>query len=76
MSVVSGKVDLNVNAGNPLAGPKIANNIVELVGRTPMVRLNRLAEGCVANIILKLESMEPCSRYIFTFILIENLSTI
>ena len=42
---------------------KIANNITELVGRTPMVRLNRIpqAEGCVAEIIVKLESMNPAA---------------
>jgi cysteine synthase len=42
---------------------KIANNITELVGRTPLVRLNRIpqAEGCVAQIIVKLESMNPAS---------------
>ncbi|CEJ47201.1 cysteine synthase A [Umezakia ovalisporum] len=40
---------------------KIASNITELVGRTPLVQLNRIprAEGCVAQIVLKLESMNP-----------------
>jgi cysteine synthase len=42
---------------------KIANNITELVGRTPLVRLNRIpqSEGCVADIIVKLESMNPAA---------------
>ncbi len=42
---------------------KIANNITELVGHTPLVRLNRIpqAEGCVAQIIVKLESMNPAA---------------
>jgi cysteine synthase len=42
---------------------KIANNITELVGHTPLVRLNRIpqAEGCVAEIIVKLESMNPAA---------------
>jgi len=47
----------------PLSRPKIAESIVDLIGATPMVRLGRTAAaaGVVANIVLKLESMEPCS---------------
>jgi cysteine synthase len=42
---------------------KIANNITELIGRTPLVRLNRIpqSEGCVAEIVVKLESMNPAA---------------
>ncbi|WP_392532090.1 cysteine synthase A [Nostoc sp. C117] len=40
---------------------QIARNITELVGRTPLVQLNRIpqSEGCVAEIVVKLESMNP-----------------
>ncbi len=40
---------------------RIANNVTELVGFTPLVRLQRIpaAEGCVADIVVKLESMNP-----------------
>ena len=41
--------------------PKIANSIVDLIGGTPMLRLGKIAEGCGADILLKLESMEPCN---------------
>jgi cysteine synthase len=40
---------------------KIARNITELIGRTPLVQLNRIPQesGCVATILVKLESMNP-----------------
>ncbi|MBC1240420.1 cysteine synthase A [Nostoc sp. 2RC] len=40
---------------------RIARNITEIVGRTPLVQLNRIpqSEGCVAEIVVKLESMNP-----------------
>lgn len=42
---------------------KIANNITELIGQTPLVRLNRIPseEGCLAQILVKLEGMNPAA---------------
>jgi cysteine synthase A len=40
---------------------KIANDISELIGRTPLVRLNRVVEGIDATIVVKLESRNPAS---------------
>ncbi len=37
----------------------IANDITALIGNTPLVRLNRLAQGIDATIALKLESFNP-----------------
>ena len=38
---------------------KIANDISELIGKTPLVRLNKMSEGCHADIVLKLEFFNP-----------------
>jgi len=38
---------------------KIANNISELIGKTPLVRLNRLTKNSLADVVLKLEFCNP-----------------
>ena len=40
---------------------RIAHDITELIGNTPLIQLNRIpeAEGCVAKIVIKLESLNP-----------------
>ena len=39
----------------------IANNVTELVGNTPLVKLNRVTEGAQANVLAKLEFFNPGS---------------
>jgi cysteine synthase len=38
---------------------KIANDVTELIGNTPLVKLNRVGAGSKAQIVLKLESENP-----------------
>jgi cysteine synthase A len=38
---------------------KIANDVTELIGNTPLVRLRRLTEGAVADVVVKLEYFNP-----------------
>ena len=38
---------------------KVANNVTELIGNTPLVRLNRVTEGAQAEVFAKLEFYNP-----------------
>src|SRR5512146_3333079 len=37
----------------------IANSVTDLVGNTPLVRINRLTQGCAAEVVAKLEYQNP-----------------
>ena len=37
----------------------IANSVTDLIGNTPLVRINRLAKGCAAEVVAKLEFQNP-----------------
>jgi len=39
---------------------KVANELTELIGKTPLLQLSRIGLGCSCKIIAKLESFNPC----------------
>merc|ERR1719253_336881 len=41
--------------------PKIAEDITQLIGNTPLLKLGRTGDGLDATILLKMEAMEPCN---------------
>ncbi|HTD89883.1 MAG TPA: cysteine synthase A [Burkholderiales bacterium] len=38
---------------------KIANSVTDLIGNTPLVRINKLAAGCAGEVVAKLEFQNP-----------------
>jgi cysteine synthase A len=44
-----------------LRATKIANSILDLIGNTPLVKLNRVTDGCFAEVVAKLESNNPAN---------------
>ena len=39
----------------------VAKNVTELIGRTPLVRLNRVSAEVKADVLVKLESLNPAA---------------
>ena len=48
-------------ATNVALNANIANNILELIGNTPLVKLNKVTDGAVAEVVCKLESSNPAN---------------
>jgi len=41
--------------------PKIAETVLDLIGKTPLVKLNKVVEGAQAEVVAKLESQNPAN---------------
>ena len=39
--------------------PKIFNNVLETIGKTPLIKLNKLTQGATATVAVKLEARNP-----------------
>ncbi|OPY58320.1 MAG: O-acetylserine sulfhydrylase [Pelotomaculum sp. PtaU1.Bin035] len=39
--------------------PRIANNLTDLIGNTPLLKLQRISQGTAAELVVKLESFNP-----------------
>jgi len=48
-----------LNNGREAIGPKFVNNVLELIGNTPLVKLNKVIEPDMAEILAKVESFNP-----------------
>jgi cysteine synthase A len=51
------------DATTPAVGPRgrgrIYDNITQCIGNTPLIRVQRVSEGCVAEVVAKLENFNP-----------------
>jgi len=47
------------NSQEAMTVAKIADNLTDLIGRTPLLRLHRLTAGLAADVVVKLESFNP-----------------
>ena len=46
-----------------LASPVISSSILELIGKTPLVQLSRIAEPGAATVLAKLEHLNPAGSH-------------
>lgn len=61
VGAATSSVDMSAVADGTSTSSKIADSVLDLIGNTPLVRLNRLSSECVAEVVCKLESSNPAN---------------
>jgi flagellar basal body-associated protein FliL len=60
-STTTASTSTSTTSSRTVLHENIASNILDLIGNTPLIQLNRVTKGCVAQVVAKLESQNPAN---------------